>query len=168
MKTKKSNKATKSNTKSKAKTSKLESEIALETYDEETSKDNISHNDIDSEIESLRRRVLEEEEDAKYEEVSSKKSQHTGHKSMASAMFELIPGILLGTLGIGHFHNHRIAKGFFSMIFYWLILVLEGYILFNLLGTVDINDLVTLGILFSIVDLYIIFVSTHSAYHGNE
>ena len=134
---------------------------------------NISHNDIDSEIEDLRRRVFEEEEDAKFVKDDSKqskvnKSVNDGNKfGIGAALFELIPGLLLSTLGIGHLHNRRIAKGFLIMICYWVFLAVELYVLFNIFVVIELNDFIALAILFVIINLFIIFVSTHSVYHEN-
>ncbi len=176
---KKTKKSNKSSIKKASKLSKKKpKEISFDTYDVRdniqedvedesvyTKKEDVSHNDIDSEIEDLRRRVLEEEDDAKYAEDDEPKKRTETKSGLSSAMFELIPGLLLSTLGIGHMHNRKIAKGFFILICYWLFVVVELYVLFNIFTAIDTADLYALTILLVIVNLLIIFMSTHSAYH---
>ena|SRR3989344_2192744 len=86
------------------------------------------------------------------------------HSKSLAVLLELIPGLVMFTLGAGHIYNKHYWKGIFMMIFYWIIALCEISAFAILTVTYGDYKLLALLPIFIIINIIIIALSVRSAY----
>ena len=83
---------------------------------------------------------------------------------VAAVLLELLLGLFVGVLGIGHFYNGRIGRGVFFLLGYWVVIFIEFVILIYVAATTFGFGLMIALPIIVVINLAIVITSTVLAY----
>ena len=83
---------------------------------------------------------------------------------VAAVLLELLLGLFIGVLGIGHFYTGRIGRGVFFLLGYWVLIFIEFIILIYVAAATFGAGLIIALPIIIVVNIAVVIASTILAY----